>query len=50
MVQGRLIYIENNTQVIVTPNANRLGYVVLNVDLTNNEVSIYVKEQASTLS
>ncbi|HCZ23889.1 MAG TPA: hypothetical protein DHV05_03410 [Acholeplasmataceae bacterium] len=48
MVQGRLIYIENNTQVVVTPNANRLGYVVLNVDLTSNEVSIYVKEQAST--
>lgn len=48
MVQGRLIYIENNTQVIVTPNANRLGYVVLNVDLTSNEVSIYTKEQAST--
>ena len=48
MIQGRLIYIEKNTQVTVTTNANRLGFVVLNVDLSSNEVSIYTKEQAST--
>ena len=48
MVQGRLIYIENNTQVTITPNASRLGYVILNVNLTSNTVSIYTKEQASS--
>ena len=48
MVQGRLIYIENNTQVSITPNASRLGYVILSVNLTSNTVSIYTKEQASS--
>lgn len=48
MIQGRLIYIEKNTQIVITPDNNRLGYVVLNVNLTTNEVSIYIKEQSAS--
>ncbi len=48
MIQGRLIYIEKNTQVVITPDNNRLGYVVLNVNLTTNQVSIYIKEQSAS--
>lgn len=49
MVQGRLVYVERNTQITITPDSNKMGYVVLNVDLTSNNVSIYIKEQASSL-
>lgn len=48
VVYGRLIYVENNTTIQVTPNASRLGFVVLGVDTLANEVRIYLKEQAGS--
>lgn len=47
-VYGRLIYIENNTQISISPDSNKLGFVVLGVNTSTNEVSIYLKEQASS--
>lgn len=49
MIQGRLIYIEKNTQVQIISDSNKLGYVVLNVNLTTNQVNIYLKEQSGSL-
>lgn len=47
-ILGRLVYIEDNTQIAISPDSNRSGYVVLGVNLTNNAVSIYLKEQAGS--
>lgn len=48
VIYGRLIYIEPGTSVSVTPNASRMGLVVLGVNTSSNEVSIYTKEQSGS--
>jgi len=47
-VYGRLIYIENNTQISISTDASRYGFVVLGINTTNNSVEIYLKENASS--
>jgi hypothetical protein len=47
-VYGRIIYIENQTTVSVTPDSSKYGYVVLGVDTQTNTVSIYIKEAVGT--
>ncbi len=47
-VYGRIIYIESQTSVDVTPDSNKYGYVVLGVNTSDNTVSLYIKEQVST--
>lgn len=44
-VFGRLIYIENQTMIGVTPDSSKSGYVVLGVNSSDDSVSIYLKEQ-----
>ncbi len=46
-VYGRLIYVENNTSIQISPDSTKNGYVILGVDTNDNEVSIYLKEQTS---
>lgn len=46
-VFGRLIYVESNTAISITPDSTKNGYVVLGINTTSNEVSLYLKEQAS---
>jgi len=46
-VYGRLIYVENNTSILVSPDSTKNGYVILGVDTNSNEVSMYLKEQTS---
>lgn len=48
VIYGRLMYIEPGTSVSVTPNASRMGYVVLGVNTNTNEASIYTKEQSGS--
>jgi hypothetical protein len=43
---GRLVYIENQTMIGVTPDSSKSGYVVLGVNSADDSVSIYLKEQA----
>lgn len=43
-VYGRIVYIENQTSIGVTPDSSKMGYVVLGVNTQTNEVSIYIKE------
>ena len=47
-VYGRIIYIENQTTVSVTPDSSKYGYVVLGVVTQTNTVSIYIKEAVGT--
>lgn len=47
-IYGRLLYIENNTQVSITTDAARYGFVVLGINTTNNSATIYTKENASS--
>ena len=47
-VHGRIIYIESNTNISVTPDSVKNGYVILGVNTESNEVSIYLKEQSGT--
>ena len=47
-VYGRLIYIENNTQIAVSPDSAKSGYVILGVNTSSNEVTIYLKEQTGS--
>jgi len=47
-VFGRIIYIENQTTVSITPDSSKYGYVVLAVDTTANTVQIYAKEAVGT--
>ena len=44
-VYGRIIYVESQTTIGVTPDSSKYGYVVLGVNTSNNSVSIYLKEQ-----
>ena len=47
-VYGRLIYIENQTTIGVTPDSSKFGYVVLGVNTLSNMVSVYLKEQTGS--
>jgi hypothetical protein len=47
-VYGRIIYIENQTIIGVTPDSSKYGYVVLGVNTSNNSVSLYLKEQTGS--
>lgn len=47
-VYGRVVYIENQTAVVVTPDSVKFGFVVLNVDTSANTVQLYTKEEAGT--
>ncbi|BCR36112.1 hypothetical protein [Mariniplasma anaerobium] len=47
-VYGRIIYIENQTTIGVTPDSSKFGYVILGVNTTNNSVSLYLKEQTGS--
>ena len=47
-VYGRIIYIENQTTIGVTPDSSKLGYVVLGINTSNDTVSIYLKEQVGS--
>lgn len=46
-IYGRLIYLENQTNIKVSPDANKSGYVVLAVDTSDGGVSLYLKESTS---
>jgi len=47
-VYGRIIYIESQTTIGVTPDSSKYGYVVLGVNTSSNTVSIYLKEQVGS--
>ena len=47
-VYGRIIYIENQTTIGVTPDSSKFGYVILGVNTTDNTVSLYLKEQTGS--
>ena len=47
-VYGRIIYLENQTTVSVTPDSSKYGYVVLGIDTEANTVSLYIKEAVGT--
>ncbi|MFH1693354.1 MAG: hypothetical protein ABH890_03620 [Bacillota bacterium] len=47
-VYGRIIYIENQTTIGVTPDSSKYGYVVLGVNTSGNSVSLYLKEQVGS--
>jgi len=47
-IYGRIIYIENQTTVSITPDSSKYGYVVLAVDTINNTAQIYIKEAIGT--
>jgi hypothetical protein len=46
-IYGRLIYIENNTQVSVALDSSKKGYVVLGINTNTNDASLYIKEKTS---
>ena len=47
-IYGRIVYIENQTTVSITPDSSKYGYVVLAVDTTANTVQINTKEAVET--
>jgi len=47
-IYGRIIFIENQTTVSITPDSSKYGYVVLAVDTINNTAQIYIKEAIGT--
>lgn len=47
-VYGRIIYIENQTTIGVTPDSSKFGYVILGVNTTSNSVNLYLKEQTGS--
>jgi hypothetical protein len=47
-IYGRIIYIENQTTIGVTPDSSKFGYVILGVNTTNNSVNLYLKEQTGS--
>jgi hypothetical protein len=44
-IYGRVIYMENQTTIGVTPDSSKSGYVILGVNTSSNEVNLYLKEQ-----
>lgn len=47
-IYGRIIYVENQTSVSVTPDSSKFGYVVLGVNTQTNSVNLYIKEAVGT--
>ena len=47
-VYGRIIYIENQTTIGVTPDSSKFGYVILGVNTADNTVNLYLKEQTGS--
>ncbi len=47
-IYGRLVYIENNTQVSITTDSSKYGYVVLGINTLNDSATIYIKETTAT--
>jgi hypothetical protein len=47
-VYGRIIYVENQTTIGVTPDSSKYGYVVLGVNTSDNSISLYLKEQTGS--
>ena len=45
---GRIVYIENQTTVSLTPDSSKFGYVVLAIDTSSNTTTIYTKEAVGT--
>ncbi|MBI9008672.1 MAG: hypothetical protein JEZ05_01460 [Tenericutes bacterium] len=45
---GRIIYVESQTTIGVTPDSSKYGYVVLGVNTADNSASIYLKEQVGS--
>src|SRR5690554_4164103 len=46
-IYGRLIYVENNTDITVSLDSSKKGFVILGVNTSTNDVSIYLKEGTS---
>lgn len=46
-IYGRVIYIENQTSIGITPDSTKNGYVILGINTSTNEVTMYLKEQTS---
>ena len=46
-VYGRVVYIENQTTIGITPDSSKSGYVILGVNTSTNEVNLYLKEQTN---
>lgn len=44
-VYGRIIYIEHQTTIGVTPDSSKYGYAILGVNTANNTINLYLKEQ-----
>lgn len=47
-IYGRLIYVENGTQVSILLDSSKYGYVVIGVNTVNNTILIYTKEQTGS--
>ena len=47
-IYGRRIYIENGTNISVSLDSTKKGYVILKVDTINNEASLTLKEGTSS--
>ena len=47
-VYGRIIYVEPNTQIAVSPDSNKYGYVILTVNTIDNTVNLSLKENSGT--
>ncbi len=47
-IYGRIIYIEDKTSIVVSPDSDKFGFVVLGVNTSDNSASIYLKEQTGS--
>lgn len=47
-VYGRLVYVESNTQIKVTLDSSKKGFVVLGINTSTNNATLYLKEQAGS--
>lgn len=47
-VYGRLVLIESNSQVVIALDSTKYGYLILQVNLATNSISLMVKESASS--
>ena len=47
-IYGRIIYIENQTTITISPDSSKFGYVVLGVNTESNTVNLYIKEAPGT--
>ncbi len=47
-IYGKLVYVEEGTNIAVTPDSSKFGYVILAVNSSENSVSLYTKEAVGT--